>query len=60
MAALAEPFAHSQAWYRRRCAALAEVTTKGGITGWGEASGPSELTAVVGRDFGLFYLRPDG
>ncbi len=47
MADLAEPFAYSQAWYRRRGAMLVEVTTAEGITGWGEAFGPPELTAPV-------------
>jgi D-galactarolactone cycloisomerase len=47
MADLAEPFAYSQAWYRRRGAMLVEITTEDGITGWGEAFGPPELTAPV-------------
>jgi D-galactarolactone cycloisomerase len=47
MADLAEPFAYSQAWYRRRGAMIVEVTTEDGITGWGEAFGPPELTAPV-------------
>src|SRR5512147_405412 len=47
MADLAEPFAYSQAWYRKRGAMLVEITTGDGITGWGEAFGPPELTAPV-------------
>ncbi len=47
MAELAEPFAYSQAWYRRRGAMLVEVTTGDGVTGWGEAFGPPELTAPI-------------
>lgn len=47
MADLAEPFAYSQAWYRRRGAMLVEITTGDGITGWGEAFGPPELTAPI-------------
>ncbi|QYU66290.1 hypothetical protein J4558_14980 [Leptolyngbya sp. 15MV] len=47
MADLAEPFAYSQAWYRRRGAMLVEITTRDGITGWGEAFGPPELTAPI-------------
>lgn len=47
MAELPEPFAYSQAWYRRRGAMLVEITTEDGITGWGEAFGPPELTAPV-------------
>jgi D-galactarolactone cycloisomerase len=47
MADLDEPFAYSQAWYRRRGAMLVEVTTGDGITGWGEAFGPPELTAAI-------------
>jgi D-galactarolactone cycloisomerase len=47
MADLAEPFAYSQAWYRRRGAMLVEITTEDGIVGWGEAFGPPELTAPI-------------
>jgi D-galactarolactone cycloisomerase len=47
MADLAEPFAYSQAWYRKRGAMLVEITTEDGITGWGEAFGPPELTAPI-------------
>jgi D-galactarolactone cycloisomerase len=47
MADLAEPFAYSQAWYRRRGAMLVEVVTEDGIVGWGEAFGPPELTAPI-------------
>jgi D-galactarolactone cycloisomerase len=47
MADLAEPFAYSQAWYRRRGAMLVEITTEDGVTGWGEAFGPPELTAPI-------------
>jgi D-galactarolactone cycloisomerase len=47
MADLAEPFAYSQAWYRRRGAMLVEIATEDGITGWGEAFGPPELTAPI-------------
>lgn len=47
MAELPVPFAYSQAWYRKRGAMLVEVTTADGITGWGEAFGPPELTAPV-------------
>jgi D-galactarolactone cycloisomerase len=47
MAELAEPFAYSQAWYRKRGAMLVEVVTEDGITGWGEAFGPAELTAPI-------------
>ncbi len=47
MAELSEPFAYSQAWYRRRGAMLVEITTEDGITGWGEAFGPPELTAPI-------------
>jgi D-galactarolactone cycloisomerase len=47
MAELDEPFAYSQAWYRKRGAMLVEVTTEDGITGWGEAFGPPEITAAI-------------
>ncbi len=47
MAELPEPFAYSQAWYRKRGAMLVEITTEDGIIGWGEAFGPAELTAPI-------------
>ena len=34
---LAQPFAFSQGWVRRRSATLVEVITDQGLTGWGEA-----------------------
>jgi D-galactarolactone cycloisomerase len=34
---LAQPFAFSQGWVKRRSATLVEVLTDDGITGWGEA-----------------------
>ncbi len=34
---LAEPFAFSQGWVRRRSATLVEVVTEDGVSGWGEA-----------------------
>jgi D-galactarolactone cycloisomerase len=34
---LAEPFAFSQGWVRRRGAAIVEVVTDEGLSGWGEA-----------------------
>jgi len=51
MADLAEPFAYSQAWYRRRGAMLVSVETEDGITGWGEAFGPPALTAPIAAWF---------
>ncbi|NKC29903.1 mandelate racemase/muconate lactonizing enzyme family protein [Falsiroseomonas selenitidurans] len=47
MADLPEPFAYSQAWYRRRGAMLVEIQTEDGLIGWGEAFGPPELTAPI-------------
>ena len=44
-AALAEPFAYSQAWYDRRGAVLVEIVGDDGLSGWGEAFGPASLTA---------------
>ena len=38
-AALAEPFAYSQAWYERRGACLVEIVGEDGNSGWGEAFG---------------------
>jgi len=46
-AALAEPFAYSQAWYERRGACLVEIVGEDGTSGWGEAFGPARLTAPV-------------
>lgn len=46
-AALPEPFAYSQAWYRTRGAMLVEIETEDGVIGWGEAFGPAALTAPV-------------
>jgi D-galactarolactone cycloisomerase len=46
-AALAEPFAYSQAWYDRRGALLVEIVSEDGLSGWGEAFGPPLLTAPV-------------
>ncbi len=34
---LAQPFAFSQGWVDKRSATLVEVTTDGGVSGWGEA-----------------------
>ena len=48
---LAEPFAFSQGWVRRRCATLVELRTDAGIVGWGEAFAqglePPEIAAAV-------------
>src|SRR5262249_37884071 len=46
-AALAEPFAYSQAWYERRGACLVEITGEDGTSGWGEAFGPARPTAPI-------------
>jgi D-galactarolactone cycloisomerase len=46
-AALAEPFAYSQAWYDRRGACLVEIVGEDGNSGWGEAFGPARLTAPI-------------
>lgn len=46
-AALAEPFAYSQAWYERRGACLVEIVGEDGASGWGEAFGPARLTAPI-------------
>jgi D-galactarolactone cycloisomerase len=46
-AALAEPFAYSQAWYDHRGALLVEIIGEDGLSGWGEAFGPPLLTAPV-------------
>ena len=46
-AALAEPFAYSQAWYERRGAMLVEIVGEDGLSGWGEAFGPAMLTAPI-------------
>jgi L-alanine-DL-glutamate epimerase-like enolase superfamily enzyme len=46
-AALAEPFAYSQAWYEHRGALLVEIVGEDGLSGWGEAFGPPPLTAPI-------------
>lgn len=46
-AALAEPFAYSQAWYERRGACLVEIVGEDGTSGWGEAFGPARLNAPI-------------
>jgi D-galactarolactone cycloisomerase len=46
-AALAEPFAYSQAWYERRGAMLVEIVGEDGNSGWGEAFGPARLTQPI-------------
>ncbi|MCU0984645.1 MAG: mandelate racemase/muconate lactonizing enzyme family protein [Acetobacteraceae bacterium] len=51
MAALPEPFAYSQAWYRTRGAMLVEIETEDGVIGWGEAFGPPALTAPIAAWF---------
>ena len=48
---LAEPFAFSQWTYTRRETMLVSVRTDDGITGWGEAYGPTALTESAVRDF---------
>src|SRR5260370_34112013 len=52
-AALAEPFAYSQAWYAWRGACLVEIVGEDGLSGWGEAVGPARLTAPIGE-----YYKP--
>lgn len=44
---IAGVFAYSQAWYTKRSAMLVEITTGGGLVGWGEAFGPARITAAV-------------
>jgi D-galactarolactone cycloisomerase len=55
---LAEPFAFSQGWVRRRGATIVEVVTDAGLSGWGEALcqglQPPEITAATVRS----ALRP--
>src|SRR5260370_40225232 len=52
-AALAEPFAYSQAWYERGGACLVEIVGEDGLSGWGEAFGPARLTAPIAE-----YYKP--
>jgi len=55
---LAEPFAFSQGWVRRRGATIVEVVTDAGLSGWGEALcqglQPPEIAAATVRS----ALRP--
>lgn len=55
-AALAEPFAYSQAWYARRGAMLVEVVAEDGTSGWGEAFGPARLTAPIAQHYGAMLI----
>src|SRR4051812_7776410 len=41
---LKQPFAYSRSWMTRRGAALVEITTDTGLTGWGEAFGPPHMS----------------
>jgi D-galactarolactone cycloisomerase len=50
-AELRETFSFSQFSYSRRETALVEVSTDDGLTGWGEAYGPSLPAASAVRDF---------
>jgi hypothetical protein len=44
-AALAEPFAYSQAWYDRRGALLVEIVGEDGLSGCGDCGAPLTATA---------------
>jgi len=59
-AALAEPFAYSQAWYERRGALLIEIVGEDGLSGWGEAFGPPFLTAPIVEFYRAAGASPDG
>jgi D-galactarolactone cycloisomerase len=58
-AALAEPFAYSQAWYERRGACLVEIVGEDGTSGWGEAFGPPRLTAPIVEYYAPLLLGQD-
>jgi D-galactarolactone cycloisomerase len=58
-AALAEPFAYSQAWYERRGALLVEIIGEDGHSGWGEAFGPPRLTAAIVQHYRPLLLGAD-
>src|SRR5258708_40082210 len=55
-AALAEPFAYSQAWYERRGACLVEIVGEDGNSGWGGAVGPARLTAPIVEDYKPLFV----
>jgi len=42
-----EIFGYSQGWYTSRTAMIVEINTNEGITGIGEAFGPSEITSAI-------------
>jgi D-galactarolactone cycloisomerase len=46
-AALAEPFAYSQAWYEHRGALLVEIVGEDGLSGWVKHSARPLLTAPI-------------
>jgi len=59
-AALAEPFAYSQAWYDHRGALLVEIISEDGLSGWGEAFGPPALTAPIVEFYKPLLVGADG
>lgn len=59
-AELREPFGFSQWTFRRRETTLVAVRTEEGLTGWGEAYGPSAPSAAAVREFlGPMVVRRD-
>jgi D-galactarolactone cycloisomerase len=58
-AALAEPFAYSQAWYERRGACLVEIVADDGTAGWGEAFGPARLIAPIVAHYAPLLIGDD-
>jgi D-galactarolactone cycloisomerase len=58
-AALAEPFAYSQAWYEHRGALLVEIISDDGLSGWGEAFGPPLLTAPIVEFYKTLLVNTD-
>jgi len=59
-AALAEPFAYSQAWYDHGGALLVEIISEDGLSGWGEAFGPPALTAPIVEFYKPLLVGADG
>jgi D-galactarolactone cycloisomerase len=55
-----EAFGYSQAWFQSRASLIVEIITDDGITGWGEAFGPPEITrAVVDHAYKPLFMGRD-
>jgi D-galactarolactone cycloisomerase len=58
-APLSQPFAYSRAWYSTRAAAIVEIVTDTGLTGWGECYGPARINAAAVEAFRPLLIGAD-